>query len=599
MAGSAPRLANPRRPSVAPPIDGFAGSGRCERSIGVTWSIAGASLPIGTQLGNRSRDSSLVTAVARTRRYQHSVVIAVLYVLLLTSGVLKLVYPKECHVFTSVRYRGHRQASEPAKAEIDGFKTATDLVAWSKMGDGLRDVPFAGVGCEATGSVRPIGDMPEDGFEAVVVSLKSAAGGAPTPFMASSWRLFGRLARLAVGAEKTAELTTFEAAAVPPPAQLAAQAPQGETGLTKLATVLDQGLDEEAPTLSHTDLTATYLKYSERMGKPPAEDCEPSMDQRTAILHLLKFSAPPYAGFSVFGPHSISMRKRLKLGGIFFAADGSLHKCELFGPSSFADWRKPCKVLATILILLAQVWPEELDAYHEFAKDYAGRYGSNCWPTAYQADVRCRQEKIRIIRRHGVEWWNADQATATRAGFNPGFPWRYVWSDSVLDTSFWLREVQEEGLLLITKSTSQDTVLDGDVLISGIGGSLPLQIGGGHPLSRGRSPRRNPPPPSGPGRKGQDKGGKHGDERVRPHNLGSDSLFTTNRAGRELCQKFRRGECQQAVRGSCPIRHDLVHQGAKCLSQSHGVTHPTTCTAVAKPPQNGRGGGKGLGRGKY
>ena len=467
------------------------------------------------------------------------------------------------------------------------------------MGDGLRDVLLAGLGCEATDSIRPIGDMPKDDFEAVVASLKSTADGAPTPFMASSWRLFGRLARLAAGAEKTAEQVASETAAAPPPPQLTAQATQGKTGLTKLATVLDQGLDDEVPTLSDTDITAAYLKYSERMGKPPAEDREPSIEQVTAIQHLLKSSAPPYADFSVFGPHSIRMRKRMKLGGFFLATDGSLQECELFGPSSFADWSKSYKVLATILLMLEQVWPEELDGYHELIKEYAGRYGPNGWPTVYQADVRCRQEKMQIIRRHGVELWNTDQAAAARAGFNPDFPWRYVWSNAVLEASFWLREVQEKCLLLITKSTSQDTVLDGDVLISGVGGSLPSQIGGGHPLSRDRSPRRNTPPPSGQSRKGQDKGGKRGDERERQHNIGADGLFTTNRVGRELCQTFQRGECQQSVRGLCPNRPDLVHQCAKCLSQSHGATHPTTCTAVAKPPQKGRGGGKGRGRGKY
>jgi len=310
--------------------------------------------------------------------------------------------------------------AEPTKEEIDGFVTCADLVTWIKMGNGLRDVLLAGLGCEATDSIRPIGNMPKDDFEAVVASLKPTADGAPTPFMVSSWKLFGRLSRLAVGAE-----------------------------------------------------------YPEETGKPPAEDraflfhcfsaVEPSIEQVTAIQHLLKSSAPPYADFSVFGPHSTCMRKRMKLGGLLLAADGSLQKGELFGPSSFADWSKSYKVLATILLMLEQVWPEELDGYHELIKEYACRYGSKGWLTVYQADVRCRQEKMQIIRRRGVELWNTDQAAATRAGFNPDFPWRYVWSNAVLDASFWLREVQEKCILLITKSTSQDTVLEGDVLISGVG----------------------------------------------------------------------------------------------------------------------------------
>ena len=151
--------------------------------------------------------------------------------------------------------------------------------------------------------------------------------------------LVGRVCRLASSAEVTcvaaATAAAAAAAAQPPPA--AQQASPTKVGVIKLDTVLDQGLSDEITVTTETDMTAGYERYKGRMGKMPSEDREPSIEQYSGVKHLLSLSAPPYADFSVFSPHSIRLRKRMKLRGFFLAADGSLQKCELFGPSCFSD----------------------------------------------------------------------------------------------------------------------------------------------------------------------------------------------------------------------------------------------------------------------
>ena len=364
-------------------------------------------------------------------------------------------------------------------------------------------------------------------------------------------------------------------------------APTARTGITKLNTTIDQGVDGEVPTVKDNDVIRMYQAYETRMGKPPAEDREPSVDQITAIQFLLAQSAPPYVDFSVFGPHSIRLRKRMKLGGFYLSSDGSLQRCELFGPSTFSDWSKCYKVLTVALIMLEAVMPEELDAYHEVIREFAGRYGDRCWPTIYQADVRMRQERMQAIRRRGVALWNQDQAAATRAGFSNALPWRYAWNETVSDASFWLREAQEKCLLILTKVAKEESTLDGDVVTASPGlRALPAVVDSSSgPVARDRSPRRPIKEAS------KDKGGKRD---TKQHNLDGDGLFRTNRSGKELCDKFQRGQCGAASFGNnaCPSNKSRAHQCAKCLSSEHGAFSPAACTRETRTPSTPKGKGK-------
>jgi len=480
--------------------------------------------------------------------------------------------------------------AEPTEAEIAGFTTVRSLCDWAGISEDNRNTLLAGLGCNEGDSFRPIGGMAVDDFDAVV-DVILINGQPPTPYVLAGWKLVGQVARVSCGATPTRAQRRgppYAKAGQPLPAPV----PGVKVGITKLETMIDQGLVDEVVTVSEADLSQGYVKYENRMGKPPFRRSRTSVDQYSGIAHLISLQAPSYADLSVFGPRSIRLRKRMRLGDFFIAADGTLEKCELYGPTSASDWNRSYRVLSTILVMQGAVFPEELDAYHNHIADYAARYGDRCWPTIYQVDVRMRQERMQTIRRRGVQIHNADPQAAIRAGFVENKPWRYVWTQAVLESGFWLKEIQEKCLLLLTKVSTADALLDGDVRVGGSGSrASTAQLA---PERRARSPRRAAQTPL---------------ARTREHNANDDGTMKTNRSGKELCRNYQTGNCDASPPGApgvCPRDRRLVHQCAKCLSRDHGAHHPAVCSKAAQRPQQPKGrskggGGRGSGRqgGRY
>jgi len=464
--------------------------------------------------------------------------------------------------------------AEPTEAEIAGFTTVASLCDWAGITEDNRDKLLAGLGCTEGDSFRPIGGMAVGDFDAVVDALL-INGQPPTPYVLAGWKLVGQVARVSCGATPT------RAQRMDPPYTEAgwpqlAPVPGAKVGIAKPASTSDQGLDAEGVTVSEADLSQGYDKYEGRMGKPPPSgDRERCVDQYTGIAHLFSLQAPPYADFRVFSPHSIRLHKRMRLGSYFITVGGTLEKCELYGPTSASDWNRSYRVLSTILIMQEAVFPEELDVYHDHIADYAARYGDRCWPTIYQADVRMRQERMQTIRRRGVQIHNA--SPHIRAGVDEMKPWRYIWTQAVLESDFWLKEIQDKCLSLLTKVVTADTLQDGDVRVGGSGSQASTaQLA---PEGRARSPRRAAQTPF---------------ARTREHNTNGDGTMKTNRSGKELCRNYQTDNCDASPLGSpgvCPRDCRLVHQCAKCLSRDHGAHHPAECTKAAPRPQH-RGSGR-------
>ena len=171
-------------------------------------------------------------------------------------------------------------------------------------------------------------------------------------------------------------------------------------------------------------------RYTARMGDPPVEDVEPIIEQFTGIVHLLHLGAPPYADFSTWGPYGVRNKKRLKLGGIHIAGDGTFEKCEQFGPKTYECWARAYRVLHTCLVMHDTVLPSQFGQYMSLTKSFHDDFGPRCWPTIYQADVRCRQERMQTVRRKIVMLRNENAATAAAQGFDPATPWRYIWREA-------------------------------------------------------------------------------------------------------------------------------------------------------------------------
>ena len=66
----------------------------------------------------------------------------------------------------------------------------------------------------------------------------------------------------------------------------------------------------------------------------------------------------------------------MKLNGYFIPDNGTLEKCEIFGPPTFDAWSKAYKVLQTVLVMIGAVLPAQLDRYHDFVQAFAYTCGS-------------------------------------------------------------------------------------------------------------------------------------------------------------------------------------------------------------------------------
>jgi hypothetical protein len=236
------------------------------------------------------------------------------------------------------------------------------------------------------------------------------------------------------------------------------------------------------------------------------------------------------------------------------------------------------------------VLPSQLEQYAALIKGYHDDFGSKCWPTIYQADVRCRQERMQALRRKIVMLHNDSPNLAAAQGFDPVFPWRYVWKAACDDRDFWFRAVQQKCLLFASGSITSASMTDGDVQVSGgfdtSGGKASGSGGPSHPPPRrdsGRGRGRSPPAKK--------------QKRVATHHEVDEAsnLMKVNRFGKPLCHAFQRGECKGR---NCPTNPKFMHQCARCLDSRHGAHFPRECDAPLATDKRhatkGRGrGGKG------
>ena len=87
-------------------------------------------------------------------------------------------------------------------------------------------------------------------------------------------------------------------------------------------------------------------------------------------------------------------------------------------------------VLRTVLLMLAAVEPQTLDAYREKVKYVYNVYGSAKWALLYQAETRMRRDHfVRLYRRGSDEHSKAEAADKTH-DFDPNRPWEWVFSEA-------------------------------------------------------------------------------------------------------------------------------------------------------------------------
>jgi hypothetical protein len=499
---------------------------------------------------------------------------------------------------------------EPTPEEMAAITTIGHAADWAGLTGAAQTSWYGVVGIEATTRLRALAAVPQDEHDTMLSEWVIGADAVvPTSIQRSAASLLYSVCRLRCGVDKTAperradeeqkqrdadakqaldleraRALTFAATSAAAKAQAA---PPPYTGKkVKMATVADQGTDEELPILDDERIHKAYGAYKARLGDFPPPDVEPSLAQITCLDRVFKVG-PPYVDFALWGPHGQRIEKRVRMQGVKIKPDGSIGVCEINGPVTFDDWCQCYSVFRTGAIMLEAILPVYLDAYSDLMKRYHERYGSKVWSLLYQADVRARLEQSERIRRLGAA---ALADGVAGCNFVPTMPWNWVWKELVNDDRFWKREYEEQAMLVLANTRRLDSMLDGD---AAIGDGFNRRAQG---LSAGLPPgnRRNDPAdqfsdaPTARPKKAA---------RTEP-DRGPDGLFSKNRKGLGLCRAFQTGGCGAHKGGKCPNNAQYVHQCGKCLSSDHGATFCDRDGAAPTGKGKGKGKPKGRGRGR-
>ena len=418
---------------------------------------------------------------------------------------------------------------------------------------------------------------------------------APSAIEVGKFMSIRRVARLRLGlrARDDVGAPTPGAGAPQGPPQLALALPApalptvaaGEPAL-KLSLVLDPALESVLVRLPPADIRALYTKYVAKRGGEPTEDIEPTIEQISAVAQIVAADLPPYADFSLFGPHGRRLLSKLTYQAWSFQPNGSWQRRELPGPPSFDLWWSSFRVLRVVYLLLDIVDAETIDSYGEMVRNFAQTYGDSAWFIVYNADVRMRAEQWDRLRR------KAERAhdMATRAGipshFDPAPPWKSVVRSSLEDRNWWDENLHRPAMLFLTRVRSAADAVDDHTVQPTLETKSASPVGGA---------TRGPPPPKqqdwrlrSRSRVRKDKkrarsrdraGGRTGGEAGPP--------YTMSKRGRKICQAFQTGKCPNPS-PSCPDLHICEW----CRENGHT---PDACPVRGRqpvgppaPPRSGR-----------
>lgn len=491
-------------------------------------------------------------------------------------------------------------AADPTAAELAAMVTMKEVVAWSELdGDPADEATVSGsflklIGAAATTKPRSLSTVLLADFEALLRNWRIPTGGAgntraPTLVETGQATLSFRACQLVGGSGQTFEdmrnqLAAAKAAPAPPPAVAATTASPRKF---KLATVTSQIDDTEIRLVEESEVVKMYREYERVFGpnERPPKDSEPTAEQLSAISHLLDAGLPPWADFAIFGPFGRRIERKVKLTGMTMGRDGQMRQVELHGPPNIGAWLASYNVLMTILIMKCAVDLGVLLKYRSHIERLHDRYSDKIWAILYQAESRCRLELMDRLRREAV----SEHEAITRAGgvstFDVNRPWNTAWSRAVSDETFWREEVLEPGMLILTKVSGLNEMVEGDARVQ--------------PASSSLAPRETQVQPSkmahGPASTPSSLRPRKNNRSGRVHQI-EGNKYVLNRTGFKLCEGFQTGACTQTNGGIwCAQQWDTTHQCERCLGAhgSHACPHKELqVPGFAKKEAKGRGKGK-------
>ena len=354
--------------------------------------------------------------------------------------------------------------------------------------------------------------------------------------------------------------------------------PGSAHGLIDLATInVAEIIDQQ----NHT--TITYVEeqvwldaraqYRRIYDRDPPEQKDFTREQLAAVRHVLNGHKGPYVDMSIFGAFGARRIKRHAMTGLLFNQGGLLHKVEMYGPPSIDDWLQAWGVLSSILVALKAASRPNLGVYRDYMIYQAKHNGHSVWPLLYQADVRCRSERMPVIRDQLVTEHNARITASLPSTFDTSCPWDRVFKEAIESPEserWWAKEFEKPALRIITRMGTIGEMLDGDAKVEEMNART---LAG----SVRNAPTLDEAYRGAPARTNAEK--KRGNNK----NKGNKTPQTSGQSSKgkmELCKRFNSGKCEACGPDRvCPKEPSRLHKCSKCNDN-----HPET--------ECGKGAGK-------
>ena len=211
----------------------------------------------------------------------------------------------------------------------------------------------------------------------------------------------------------------------------------------KLSTVVDQADDSEFTIVSDQLKAKWYQRYLDVMGGPPEEDCEPTLEQLSA-LHRKVFvlQDPPYTDFGVFGPYGRKLLRSSKFKTYVLTPEGYTTK-EIPGPANFAIWRSSYRVFKTAMIMMDIISVSNLMSYESTIERYSITY-PQAWHLVVIAEDNARAEHAARLKTRLLA--SMASGGSPPAKWDPTRPWDYIFRILIEDEKYWREQLHTPAL---------------------------------------------------------------------------------------------------------------------------------------------------------
>jgi hypothetical protein len=513
---------------------------------------------------------------------------------------------------------------EPTASELLHLHSVLDVLSWALLdGDGAIGL-LAALGADIDAAVHEVAGIdPEDFVAAFGLWTIGPELRHPTAMEKGRARAFHRACRIVAELEwSSAETDAWnwsnsQAASAAAAARTSAVLAAGiaatptpkppPTQVVKVSEVADVTKTSEAPVLDDEAIKSAFKQYERKMWTEPRPEQEPTVDQLSALAHLLSQHCC-YVDLSIWGPHGMRILKQMKVSGLIMSAGGEFIHHEFKGPPSIEHWLACWEVFMAGMIMLDACAPPFLLAYGALIAHYAKRYGPQCWALIYQVETRFRREQMERARRRASNELDAAILNNASHEFNPARPWEFVFKRAAGDTidqmasRYWHLYLEEPCLLIVAGARRADGFIDGDAAVCSSGsGHMATQGSPGFSLhdtgaSSSKDHRkpveRRPPAQAQPAKRRAVESTPRGKQEV-VGGVVVDGHYVNNRRGHSLCHAFNKGTCEPSTNNAqCPKNPEWRHLCSKCLASNHGAHLCKEKSPDGKPKFSGGKGGR-------